>query len=361
MSPWLQALGDELMSPFVSAGWSQQAERNVRPAQWLGLMKVLAAWGAEWLYSGFFSLRAPFPDPANWCWQALTPVYAQAAVVTQAADMYYKASLVLNDPNTSFAMGDDGKKASPLLWAGAPHVLALARKLGDDYLVVAATQRLSNNARNLGTGLASTGYERTSEVRIPGLPKPLVIKVRLQGVVVIVGNASSPHPTLTQLDGWHEASHPTRWRQASIYEAELYEGRFVAASAQHAASSGLVVTDVPDSAAHPLDFNAFTTFVDLKAARAPVCLRIAPPPTPRATAAASTQLHRRRVRVLARGGKVEIGGHSASVRLTATGDAVGTAPGWQWLEREEWGLATDAGGALLCLSGSAHVDKVELV
>ena len=78
-------MGDDLMSPFLSAGWSQQAERNIRPAQWLGLLKVLAMWGAEWFYVGFFSLRQPFQDSANWCWQALMPIYAQALIVTQAA------------------------------------------------------------------------------------------------------------------------------------------------------------------------------------------------------------------------------------------------------------------------------------
>eukprot|EP00966_Prymnesium_polylepis_P051055 1181644-Prymnesium_polylepis.2 len=87
---WLQevrrsenALGDTLYSPFLSAGWSQQAERNVRPAQWLGYLKIMVAWGAEWFYVGFFSLRQPFQDSANWCWQALAPIYAQALVVTQ--------------------------------------------------------------------------------------------------------------------------------------------------------------------------------------------------------------------------------------------------------------------------------------
>jgi hypothetical protein len=28
--------------------WSGKAEHNVRPAQWLGLVKIIAAWGAEW-------------------------------------------------------------------------------------------------------------------------------------------------------------------------------------------------------------------------------------------------------------------------------------------------------------------------
>ena len=345
--PSERALGDELFSPFVNPGWSQQAERNVRPAQWLGLMKVLAAWGAEWFYTSFFSLRAPFQDPANWCWQAFMPVYAQASVVSAAGDMFYKATLVVNDPNTSFAMGDDGTKGSPLLWAGAPHVLALARKLGDSYLVVATAQKLSNNGRNLfGSGRSAV---RPSAVHIPGLPTPLLLNVRLFGTVVVVSNTSAPKPSITQLDAWHEGTHPTRWsRGATTYEAELFEGRFLArsaAGARHAGSDGLIVTETPASAAHALDFTTFTTYVDLRAARAPVCLRVhAPPPGPRAAAtSSSSRRRRRRVMVLAlRGGRHRRSQWVGAGWVTAGTDTGEAPPGWQWLERDEWAVAADA-------------------
>ena len=82
-----RAIGDELFSPFVSPGWSGQAERNLRPAQWLGLLKLMAAWGAEWFYTGFFSLRAPFQPSENWCWQAMMPIYAQAVGVSQSVQL----------------------------------------------------------------------------------------------------------------------------------------------------------------------------------------------------------------------------------------------------------------------------------
>lgn len=39
--------GDKLFSPFVAAGWHIAEEENVRPAQWLGLLKVLGTWGAD--------------------------------------------------------------------------------------------------------------------------------------------------------------------------------------------------------------------------------------------------------------------------------------------------------------------------
>ena len=86
------AEGDLLFSPFVAAGWSGKAgalsramssslygglrstlivlvkltrvvehllsaEMNTRPPQWLGLLKLLAAWGAEWFYAGFFNVH----------------------------------------------------------------------------------------------------------------------------------------------------------------------------------------------------------------------------------------------------------------------------------------------------------------
>ena len=31
--------GDKLFSPYVAAGWDENPERDVRPGQWLGLLK----------------------------------------------------------------------------------------------------------------------------------------------------------------------------------------------------------------------------------------------------------------------------------------------------------------------------------
>ena len=41
------AAGDTLFSPFVAAGWSIAEEHNVRPAEWLGLLKILGAWPVQ--------------------------------------------------------------------------------------------------------------------------------------------------------------------------------------------------------------------------------------------------------------------------------------------------------------------------
>jgi hypothetical protein len=76
--------GDTLFSPFVAAGWRSATERNMRPAQWLGFLKILSALGAEYFEVGFFSplqWTAHVHNvqlPANYVWQAAMPAYAQA-------------------------------------------------------------------------------------------------------------------------------------------------------------------------------------------------------------------------------------------------------------------------------------------
>jgi hypothetical protein len=78
MLPSQIATGDVVWSPFVAAGWSEMEELNTRPAQWIGLLKLLAVSGAEFFYAGFFNLHPAFPDPRNWCWQGAAPAYVQA-------------------------------------------------------------------------------------------------------------------------------------------------------------------------------------------------------------------------------------------------------------------------------------------
>ena len=48
------AAGDAITTPFVANGWAAQEEKNLRPAQYLGLLKCIAALGAEMYYTGFF-------------------------------------------------------------------------------------------------------------------------------------------------------------------------------------------------------------------------------------------------------------------------------------------------------------------
>ncbi|HUN01311.1 MAG TPA: hypothetical protein PLS00_00540 [Niabella sp.] len=79
------ALGVKYFSPFVSAGWGLE-ENNIRPAQWLGLLKSMVMLGADFFYTGYFNVTGStgWPngkgpnDPRGYIYQAAMPAYAQA-------------------------------------------------------------------------------------------------------------------------------------------------------------------------------------------------------------------------------------------------------------------------------------------
>jgi len=337
------ASGDTLMSPFVAAGWSGTAEKNTRPAQWLGLLKLLAAWGAEWFYAGFFSLHQPFQPSQNWCWQAVMPPMAQA-VTTQVAEFLYKGKLLAADANTTYVDGDtadccDGERKynSALLWTGAPHVLAIARKLdhADAYLITMAVQKWSNAEANLEGTAGSQVYTPVSGLYLPGLERPVEgLVARQQGSVYVWRNDSGTgNSTLYQVDGWHEATHPLYWqRDAFALEAELFRGHLTA-------KSSAIVTERHDA----FDPTNWTTFVDLK----------------RASSGVSYELSRhalgakRRLRMRMRSGRatVHIGGERHD--LSASGSE------WQMHEMR-WTPGAES-AAELVLSGTAHVDAIQIV
>eukprot|EP01043_Picozoa_sp_COSAG02_P051126 COSAG02_NODE_5344_length_4414_cov_5.903824_1_plen_998_part_00 len=259
------AEGDFLFSPFVAAGWSGKAEKNTRPPQWLGLLKLLAAWGAEWFYAGFFNVHVDshgqMPPSSEWCWQGMMPSYAQA-VTSHVAPFLYEGSLVYVDGNTTFAMKTDAKSdhRSPLLWAGQPNILAIARHWDDAFLLSLATQRNSNAALNLGNKSAS------AMIHVPGIynvtGEALQLTARIQGSVYVYRNdtSGSSEPVVYQVDGWHEATHPAYWTAASgpiVIEAELFSG--------HLSQDGaaLLRTHRVEGSSR-LDFRGARTCVDLQ-------------------------------------------------------------------------------------------------
>jgi hypothetical protein len=217
-------------------------------------------------------------------------------------------------------------------------------------LLVTTIQRLSNNARNLGSSgpAVKAAVGRPCTVRVPGLGSPLTVHVRPQGSVYVVvpAPAAGGAPTITQLDSWHEASHPTLWKDAARYEAELFEGRA-------AGGAAAVVTELAPGAAHALDFSGFTTYVDLSRAPRPLCIQVHPAPARKRGAAPPAASARRRVKLFARGGSVSVNG----------GARVAAAAGreWQWLEHDGWSVARTASTELeVCLAGDAQVDVVEV-
>ena len=315
----------------------------MRPAQWLGLLKILSAWGAEFFYSGFFSLGQPFPPSQNWCWQAMMPVYAQA-MATQSAAFMYDGSLVEATPNTTMAM--PYRPGSPLLWAGAPHILAVARRLdgeGSAFLLTVTIQRLSNDAHNLGVGATATAH-----VAVPGIPVRLSVVARTQGAVFVWRNDTGGKPVLYQLDTWHLASHPLYWRtdaEVIALEAEVFEGHLDATAAR------AIATEVHGPRTHGGDFTAFTTWVDLAVCgNAGVRYSV---PSPRCRGI--------RVRARIRGGDItamSLGGRTLEVMAQQHDVPIS----WEWVTVAADLDHSDGGGQVtLTMSGTAQVDALELI
>ena len=79
----------------------------MRPAQWLGFLKIMTALGAEYVETGYFTplvFSAKWKNvqlPQNYVWQAAAPAYAQATL-SLWSDLLFNGHLV--DP----PVGDGG-------------------------------------------------------------------------------------------------------------------------------------------------------------------------------------------------------------------------------------------------------------
>lgn len=192
------AAGDLLYSPFVSAGWDINESRNIRPAQWLGLLKALGVTGAEFYYTGFFSLKAPFPKPENYAWQALMPSYAQA--VTSRYEAILRNGILLGGPSYNFSKKEDE--------------LIVVRKAKDENIyIISGTIQPSNNHKE------SSPLERETSISLDG--KKFTFMIRRQGSTYVL-DLQNDSPIFYQLDTWHEYAHPSRWtHDTHRYEAEV--------------------------------------------------------------------------------------------------------------------------------------------
>ena len=279
MLPSQIATGDVVWSPFVAAGWSEMEELNTRPAQWIGLLKLLAVSGAEFFYTGFFNLHPAFPDPRNWCWQGAAPSYVQA-ITSHYLDVLYKGELLQgdmpiprlencfviepnSDPQQWVTRQGMQNCSGPLpsnpfvsyrFWAGSQQVAVMSRALGDKYVVAGTVQPQSN--------VEPAPFSVNANVTLPF--GTVTLEFRRQGSVYIIEktDSQSTHPwSAVQLDGWHEATHFGYWSKDFTVEGELHDGHARAAASQYAT----VHTELSAEATHWLDFTACTTFVRVQA------------------------------------------------------------------------------------------------
>ncbi len=195
--------GDKFFSPFVAAGWATNPEEDMRPAQWLGLLKCLSVVGAEFYYTGYFNLKQPYSKPENYIWQAAMPAYAQA-ITTHYSSIFRNGNVLF----------DSDKKPIITYPVTEDDVLVTVRKHDskEQYIIAATLQPNSNTER--------IPQNKNIEIKIDG--ESFLINVRRQGSVYLLDKTSKPY-VFYQLDKWHQYEHPSRWRKELIYEAEVFD------------------------------------------------------------------------------------------------------------------------------------------
>ena len=210
--------GDVLYSPRTLAAPDSNELLNPRPAQNLGLQKILYGLGAPytfpWLQEGSARPRAEafIHEPAM-------VSYAQG-VFSHAEELLVSGRLLEGDVPMS---PDDPETAKPgyLFWGGDPRFLIVVRKdpAMARYLIAATFQPLSSVAGNAENS-------KTAQIVLEG--QPLRFEVRRQGSVYVYDLRDPAAPVFYALDSWHEATHPYYWSSNPEIEAELAENGFPA-------------------------------------------------------------------------------------------------------------------------------------
>lgn len=206
------ANGDPFSSPFVCAGFDKIEENTIRPAQFLGGLKCLAASGSEFFYSGYFTLSAPYNEPKNWCWQIAIPSYVQA-ITSRYWDLFKNGTLQDGDAPRTWV--NDPPQPGYSYYTGDPRKLCVVRKHAskNKYVIASCLNPVTNELGQVEDVSNSTIYLGTDT---------LTFETRRQGSVYIYDKTVSP-PAFYQLDKWHEATHPSRWTADFEFEAECWD------------------------------------------------------------------------------------------------------------------------------------------
>ena len=262
------AAGDFLYSPFVSPGWSAAEEKNVRPGQWLGLLKCAAATGAEYYYTGLFSPsdNGLFSRSQNWAWVAAIPAYAQA-ITQQWVDLLDNGKLLQGDQPMQEVMwnlpSDILQPISYRFWSGSQNVPVYIRQSLNDPSVLLVTGTVQPQSSVVGN--VPLVVNASIQLPLPAKQNQLtVFEFRRQGSVYVVhldkGATdvvdAAEVSSVVQLDAWHEATHPSYWNSNVCVEAELHD-------AYQPLSGGSGKRDHTTETATSNDFSMFVTFVTL--------------------------------------------------------------------------------------------------
>jgi hypothetical protein len=231
---------DKRFAPFVTAGYEQAEELNIRPGQWLGLTKAIGMTGVDYFNPSYFNLTADwFSNPKGYVWQTVIPSYTQA-VFSKVEEFFTTGDALVGDVVL------DPTAATPVnsyrIKGNSPNDLIMARKLGTNkYLITGSVQTISNSAN-------SSPLSKNVGINVDGIP--IEINIRRQGSTYYFENSNPP--VFYQLDEWHEYKHPERWTKDFHIEAELFENT----------SSGTIASTDLSHANLTDDFTSFVSFVN---------------------------------------------------------------------------------------------------
>jgi len=224
---------DILFSPFIAPGWSKNSEEDIRPSQWLGLLKWISVTGAEFFYVGYFNGSKP-NNPRQYAWQMAIASYAQG-VTSRYEDELRNGNLLM----------DEKKYAITRIKTNDPRVLLVVRKHNkkNRYIICASLQPFSNNKGEVAD-------KKIITVEFDSLK--LILEVRKQGSVYVFDNSDEIKPVFYQLDSWHEPTHPDYWSKNYYTEAEVQDDTI---KLQIFTEGKAILTS---------DFSSFTSFITIK-------------------------------------------------------------------------------------------------
>jgi hypothetical protein len=203
------ATGDSLFAPFVAAGWMAEYN-NMRPGQWLGLVKGLGMLGADYYHTSYFNVTTggtfatgtTHPvDPKSWCYQAVIPTYAQG--ITSRFEKFLHTSPITYH-----------KARNQTIMVVRNYVNPANGTPSDKFLIYGSLQQMSNIMNNSPQSTIYHISDTTSGAKV----NDLKFEIRRQGSTYIYDDASS---VFYQLDKWHEGVHPSYWSKDFEIEAEL--------------------------------------------------------------------------------------------------------------------------------------------
>jgi hypothetical protein len=216
---------DNRYAPYVSAGWEHYEEKNIRPAQWLGLLKAVGIMGVDLFHTAFFNLgkiKTPEPNSVSWwqhpkgfVWQASTPSYVQG-VYSRAEDLFTNGVLLPGDVNLVVTSPSSGLSYK---FKDSPNSLIMVR--GDD--IAAPTKLLiTGSIQPISNVQGNADDDKIASITTPSSIGNLKFEIRRQGSTYLYDHNGGT-PIFYQLDKWHESTHPDHWTKDFFFEAELID------------------------------------------------------------------------------------------------------------------------------------------